>query len=189
VLRQLTENDIPAARALILEQSTFQARPLLERVRDFIAFKTEQNITKHYDTQPYYGEFDDEGNLLSFIRIELWDPKDQPSTCTMGLLCTTNKVDLPRAPNSRWSQTAVNVLTYAFEQMAVKGIRYCYTMIPDSSKWVAMGNRFPYEDKLTKEIIKEVEPNTMTGDPLLDKYVLQTKYSSKQLIIKMTRHD
>lgn len=185
MIRQLLLPDLPKVLDLINENSTFQGRHLSEQIRGYFLHMAEKYITNNQKDRPYYGEFDELGNLLSFVRVDIWDPADEKA-CTIGLMCSTNKFPLPKAPGSRYSQTIVNLMKHVFEEMDKLGIPTAYTIRP-AKNWDSLGTAFPYHDKLKFEIVKEVKPLTMSGDILLDKYVLLVPYLVDQVVVRMKK--
>ncbi len=188
MLKILTAKDIPAVRKVILENKTLQGKPIPEKWMQATADKSEINLTSYQSTQPYYGEFDSDNNLLSFVRFEIWDEKDQKNTCTMGITFATNSIPLPKVRNSRWSQTIINIYTFAYEDLVKRGIREGYCLTPATSTWLTMGDIFPYSDQVKREEVMIIPPNINTsGNKLFDKYLLQyNSLPQPQVIVRMS---
>jgi len=191
MLKILTEKDIPEVQRLIIENDTFQGKPVSIEYRQRMAIKSATNLSYFQHSQPYFGEFDENGKLISFVRFEIWHASESgvTNTCTLGIMFTTNSTKLEKVVGSRWSKTTINILAFAYEHLTKQGITTCYTMFPATSTWLNMGDVFPYNVK-REEIMVIPAHNRTSGNALFDKYLLQyAAYPIDQKVVKLTKMD
>lgn len=186
MIRRLNKNDYKAALQLVEENTTFQRKPMTFGTRVHFAAALYQNLYLENPNHYFFGDFDLDSKLLSWVTFWVWNKEDGPYF-TYGVAFTSNTIPLEKV--GVYSKTLIDVVDYGFEQMENLNLEEGFMLSPFDPDW--KGHLKNTENKTVLKWewapIEIIEPFKESADPRLTKYVLVTKLATTQQIIRFTR--
>jgi hypothetical protein len=190
MLRELTIDDRDAVLAVVDGNKTFQRRPMSDKTHGYLVENVRRTIG--FGNHLYFGDVDADGDLLSWVHFELWDPSDEPAFF-QGLLCTTNskslaKVTIKGRPSS---QTVLDLVGYSYARLAQLGLKIGYSVAPLDPQWVTNW-MILYSDAgryWSAQKLEEVAAGGRSIHPLLNRYIFKVRWPNPQIVSRLTKKE